>query len=211
MARITVIGGTGYTGGNIAKVAATRTHDVTAYSRTAPAQPLNGVVYLSADLLDPAAVAQAVAGAEVVVSALSPRGALAGRLVDVDAALAKAAANAGARLVIVGGFGALRPAAGAPRIVDSEGFPAEYRAESQEMVSILEALQKDAPTGLDWLFVSPSAGYGAYNPGEPTGTYRVGGDIVAPDAQDVPGADFALAIVEEIENPAHQGHISVFV
>lgn len=208
MARITVIGGTGYTGGNIAQVAVARGHEVTSWSRTLPVEPADGVSYETADLTADGVAQRVVANADVVVSALSPRGPLEGALEGVDAALADAASAAGVRLVVIGGFGSLRPAPDAPRIAEGDDFPAAYRAESLEMARILAGLQ--AREGLDWLYLSPSGGYGAFNPGEATGSYRVGGDVVAPDAGDVSGADFALAVVEEIENAAHTGHISVF-
>ena len=45
MARITVLGGTGYAGSNIVAVAAQRGHTVTSYSRKKPRKPLAGVDY----------------------------------------------------------------------------------------------------------------------------------------------------------------------
>ena len=74
-------------------------------------------------------------------------------------------------------------------------------------------LAKKAPEELDWLFVSPASGYGSFAPGERTGSYRVGGESALFDADgnsNISGADFALAIVDEIENPRHhREHISV--
>jgi len=45
MATIVVFGGTGYTGGNIVREAASRGHHVIAVSRTEPAEPIEGVTY----------------------------------------------------------------------------------------------------------------------------------------------------------------------
>ena len=61
-------------------------------------------------------------------------------------------------------------------------------------------------SGADWFFVSPAAAFGSYNPGQPTGKYRVGGDILLTDESgksEISGADYALAFVDEIEHPAH--------
>jgi len=74
-------------------------------------------------------------------------------------------------------------------------------------------LAERAPAELDWLFISPAGGYGSFAPGERTGSYRVGGEVALFDDEgnsDISGADFALAIVDEIENPRHhREHISV--
>ena len=77
MSRITVIGGTGYAGSAIVAEAARRGHQVTALSRSAPASGVPGVTYVQGDAADEAVLAPLVADAEVVVAALSPRGALA--------------------------------------------------------------------------------------------------------------------------------------
>jgi putative NADH-flavin reductase len=44
-------------------------------------------------------------------------------------------------------------------------------------------------------------------PGEATGQYRVGGDILVTNANgdsEISGADYAKAFVDEIEQPAHR-------
>lgn len=209
MTRITVIGGTGYTGSAIVAAAAARGHEVTSYSRNLPADPVEGVEYVAADLLDPSVTDRALEGADVVVSALSPRGALEGALEGIDVELARKAAAAGVRLVVVGGFGSLRPVAGAPRIAESPDFPEAYRAESEEMARVLSALEAGIES-LSWLYVSPTAGYGAHNPGETTGSYRVGGAVVAPDAGEVSGVDFGIAVVDLAGQAETTGHVSVF-
>ena len=45
MATIIVFGGTGYTGGNIVREAASRGHHVISMSRSEPAEPVEGVTY----------------------------------------------------------------------------------------------------------------------------------------------------------------------
>lgn len=211
MARIAVLGGTGYTGGNIVREAASRGHQVTAYSRTAPESPVAGVHYVQGSFLEEGAVAAAVAGQDVVVEALAPSGPLAGQLADLIVDAAKLTAEQGARLVVVGGWSGLRPAEGAPRFNESD-VPAQFKAEADEMVRALEALEQHAPDGLDWLFVSPAQQYGSHAPGETLGHYRFGGSIAIFDADGrsaVSGTDFALAIVDEIDRHEHTGHISV--
>ena len=210
MARIVVIGGTGYTGGNLVREAASRGHDVVSVSRSAPQQAVPGVEYELGQVEDVAA--RVIPGADVVVAALSPRGDTAGRLVDVYANLVRLSAETGARYLQVGGFSSLRPAPGAPRFVEGD-VPEEFRAEAREGEATRAMLVDNAPEDLDWLFISPAGAYGSFAPGERTGQYRVGDEIALFDADggsSVSGADFALAVVDEIEKPAHhRAHIGI--
>lgn len=202
MATVVVAGGTGYTGGNVVREAASRGHTVISISRSQPADPVEGVRYELGPVEEVAA--RVVPGAHVVVAALSPRGDMAGRLVEVYGSLARLAASAGARYLQVGGFSSLRPAPGAPRFVEGE-LAAEYRDEALEGEATRMMLAQ-APAELDWLFLSPAGSYGSFAPGERTGRYRVGGEVALFDADggsSISGQDFAIAVVDEIEEPAH--------
>ncbi len=200
MSRITVIGGTGYAGSAIVAEAASRGYAVTAVSRNLPAEPLDGVTYLQGTALDAQFRAGLLAGADVIVSATSPRGDMAGQVLELNSALAAEAPDAGVTLVVVGGFSSLRPEAGAPRFIEGE-VDERFRAEAAEGHATLEMLLKASPE-LQWIFVSPAGQFGAYAPGEATGTYRLGGDVALRDANGVSAIsaeDFALAIVDVIE------------
>lgn len=206
MSTIAVIGGTGYAGTEIAREASSRGHAVTVWSRNAPAEPIPGVTYRQGSLLDPATQHEAVQGVEIVIATLSPRGDLEGKLEGVYAQLAIEAASVGARLGIVGGFGSHRPAQGAPRIAFGDDFPAEYAPEARSLAAVLDALQADAPTGLSWFFISPALVFGAYAPGTRTGAYRSYGEVPEFDANNessISGADFAIAVIDEVETSAH--------
>jgi len=209
MSTIVVFGGTGYTGGNVIREATSRGHEVTSVSRSAPADPVQGVQYELGPVEELAP--KVIPGADAVIVALSPRGVLAGRLVKIDGDIAAQAAAVSARLVVIGGFSSLRPAPGAPRIVGE--MSGQFREEGEENDAVRVMLEDSAPEGLDWIYVSPASGYGAWAAGERTGTYRIGGDVALFDSgggSNISGADFALAIVEEIEHPAHhRAHIGV--
>jgi putative NADH-flavin reductase len=209
MSKILIIGGTGFTGGNIAREAVGRGHTVTSFSRTAPADPVDTVDYVHGDADD---ATRLVADHDVVVATLAPRGDTAGRVHGLYESYATAAATAAARLIAIGGFSSLRPAPGAPRFAEGE-IPEQFRAEALEMDGFREWLATSAPESLDWTFVSPAGTYGSFAPGTRTGSYRVGGDVALFDAQgesQISGADFAIAIVDEIESAAHpREHISV--
>jgi len=206
MSRITVLGGTGYTGSHIVREAVARGHDVTSFSRNAPAEPIDGVHYRTGSIQDE--LAGLVSTAEVIVGALAPRGELENGLRSLYSALASAAAPANKRIGIVGGFSALRLAPGAPRIAYAGEVPPQFATEARVMAEVVDDLVDGAPQGLDWFYVSPAATYGSFAPGEATGTYRTGGDVAIFDengSSAISGADFASAIMDEIETPAHTG------
>jgi uncharacterized protein len=210
MSTIVVFGGTGYTGANVVREAASRGHEVIAVSRSQPKEPVPGVRYEVGTVEDVAP--RVVPGADAVVAALSPRGDMVGRLVDAYEELARLSAEAGARYLQVGGFSSLRPAPDQPRFVEGE-IPEPYRAEALEGEATRALLAERAPEALDWVFVSPAGGYGSFAPGERTGAYRVGGDVALLDPEgnsNISGVDFALAIVDEIDDARHhREHMSV--
>jgi uncharacterized protein len=210
MATIVVFGGSGYTGSNIIREAASRGHEVISVSRSAPVERVEGVRYELGSASDLAP--RVIPGADAVVATLSPRGDMAGRLVEVYGELSRLSAENGARYLQVGGFSSLRPAAGAPRFVEGE-VPEQFRAEALEGEATRELLAAGSPHELDWVFLSPAGAYGAWAAGERTGSYRVGGDVALFDEageSTISGADFALAIVDEIETPKHhREHIGI--
>ncbi|WP_371031163.1 NAD(P)-dependent oxidoreductase [Pseudoclavibacter sp. JSM 162008] len=206
MAKITILGGTGYAGSNLVKAAASAGHEVTSFSRSRPEEEIEGVAYVSASVLEDGTLEHAIDGADVVVSALAPRGDLEGRTRGVLAQAAALAAAKGVRFGVVGGAGSLFVAEGGPRLFDTEGFPDAIKPEAAEMAGVLDDLRASAPE-LDWFYVSPAAAFGAWAPGEATGEYRIGGDVLLTDANgdsNISGADFATAIIAEIEHPAHR-------
>lgn len=214
MTTITIVGGTGYAGSAIVREAARRGHDVVSFSRTIP-EPVDqvaGVRYESGSMLDAAARSRAVSGSDAVVSALSPRGELDGRIVEADLELATLAAEHGARFGVVGGFSTLRTEEGGARMVDGDDLPPQFASEARQMGEVLNGLFETADT-LDWFYISPAMQFGSYAPGENLGHYRVGGEVAFFDAEGVSaisGPDFALAIVDELEKPVHhRAHFSV--
>ncbi|MGW4946761.1 NAD(P)-dependent oxidoreductase [Actinoplanes sp. NPDC004185] len=95
MSRIVVIGGTGYAGSAIVAEAAARGHEVTAFSRSLPADAVAGVNYVQGDATEEAALSSVISGADVVVAALAPRGPLADSFRDVYRTVARLADAAG--------------------------------------------------------------------------------------------------------------------
>ncbi|GAA3913379.1 NAD(P)-dependent oxidoreductase [Microbacterium invictum] len=203
MARIAVIGGTGYAGRNIVTEAASRGHTVVSVSRKASSERVPGVTYLEGTLLDATSLVKELEGVDVVVSAVAPRDTMAGQVRPSIEAL-NTLLPADVRIGVIGGAGGSLVAPGGPRLVDTD-FPEDYRAESLEMIGVLEDLQADQ-SGRDWFFVHPAGGFGAWNPGERTGAYRDGGDVLVTDAAGesfISGPDLGVSVVDEIESPKH--------
>lgn len=204
MARIIVLGGTGYAGRHIVTEAVNRGHAVIAVSRTEPADPVAGAAYVQRSALDVDAIAEIFAGADAVVWALSPRGDMADKVLGALGQVAATLADTETRLGVIGGAGGSLVAPGGPRLFD-QGFPEEYKAEAQVGIDSLALLQ-GTDADLDWFFVHPAEEFGPWAEGERTGKYRDGGDVIVRDADGrsrISGADFAVAMIDEIEQGNH--------
>lgn len=203
MTRIAVIGGTGYTGSHIVTEGVRRGHTVVSVARKLPADRIEGATYIEGSILEAPAVAAELEGVDVVVFATSPRGDMVGKMRDAVADVV-AALPLSVRVGVIGGAGGSLVAPGGPRVIDS-GFPDEIKPEAEEAIGILEDLEADR-SGRDWFYVHPAGGFGAWAPGERTGSYRTGGDVLVTDDKGesfISGADFAIAVLDEIESPAH--------
>jgi uncharacterized protein len=203
--RLAVIGASGRIGSRIVAEATGRGHEVTAVVRDPSRLDERRDRVVTADVFDPAAVAAAVAGADVVVNAAGH----AAQLDDVDF-YARAARSVVAalrtlepapRLIAVGGFGSLRDRTGR-QYADRPGMPA---LAASEIVG-----QRDALTfyrgvhDLRWTYVSPPPG--GVPPGERTGTYQLAVDTIG-DREEKSTAismeDYAVAILDEAERVEH--------
>ncbi len=203
MALIAVLGGTGYAGRHIVAEAADRGHSVLSIARSVPAERVPGATYLEGTLLDVSSLVAQLEGVDVVVSAIAARGDMLGFLRPNLQALNSVLPGT-VRLGVIGGAGGSLVAPGGPRLVDA-GFPEEFKSEALEAAAVLEDLQADQ-SGRDWFYVHPAGGFGAWNPGERTGRYRDGGDVLVTDAEGesfISGADLSVAVLDEIENPKH--------
>ena len=204
---IAVFGGTGYAGSNIAREAASRGHQVTATARTLATETIDGIEYRQGSLHDEVFVTEVAQNSDVIVVALPAREIDGKKLGDAIPALITAARAGNTRIGIVGGAGSLQVQADGPRLVDGDDFPEEYKPESLAHSAVLDQFRSSAD-GVDWFYLSPAAHFGSFNPGEKTGRYRTGGDVLLTDdsgVSDISGADYAVAFVDEIDAPQHSG------
>jgi len=194
MTSIALLGATGNVGSRLLAEALSRRHPVTALVRD-PARlaPRAGLQVLAGDVTEPQS-AQALAGQQVLISSL--------RFADIAPAtlIAFARASGIPRLLVVGGAASLSLPDGS-RLFDAPAFPAEYRTEAGAGIATLEALRE--VRDLDWAFVSPQM---VFAPGERTGRFRLGHDALLFDAAGdsrISYEDFAVALLDEVERPAH--------
>jgi uncharacterized protein len=202
---IALIGATGFVGKALLEELLSRGHQVRALQRDAAklaARP--GLDVRSVDVLADGGFAGELKGVDAVVSAYNagwgnPR--LFDDFLRGSDAIADAARQAGVRLIVVGGAGSLF--IGGQQIVDSPQFPAEWKQGALAAREALNRLRADT-TALDWTFVSPPM---HLEPGERSGTFRLGGEEPVFDAQGenrITVADLAAAIVDELETPQHR-------
>ncbi len=204
MSRIAVLGGTGYAGSHIVAEAVRRGHTVLSVARTVPAERVEGATYVEATLLDVPTLVNELVGVDVVVSAVAARGDMLGALRPAIEQLLSVLPE-DVRIGVIGGAGGSLVAEGGPRLVETDGFADEYKPEALEAIGILEDLQTRAGDR-DWFYIHPAGGFGAWAPGERTGAYRDGGDVLVVDENGesfISGADLAVAVLDEIETPRH--------
>ncbi|MFM6980180.1 MAG: NAD(P)-dependent oxidoreductase [Micrococcales bacterium] len=202
MSKVIVFGATGYTGNNIAREAAARSHEVVGVARNIEGKHIEGVQLVQADISDLDNFAHLVRSADVVVLAVHHAHP---KIAEMIPAIATAIRHAGARLAVVGGAGSLFVSEGGPRVFDTPEFPDAYKAEAHSAFETLQVLQKEHD--LDWFYISPAGHYGGFNPGTRTGDYRLGKDSLVIDEHGksyISGEDYAIAFIDEIDMKRHK-------
>ncbi|AGZ44551.1 hypothetical protein AFR_31455 [Actinoplanes friuliensis DSM 7358] len=190
MSRIAVFGAGGRAGQAAVAEALQRGHNVTAVVRepsryTGPAEAR----VVQGDVLQ----AQAIE-ADAVISAVHQPGH------DFFVRVAKALNQLAATRIVVVGLASILPTADGTLLMDTAGYPQEYRD-----FYLAHAAGVAALGGGDWVVVSPA---GDFDHGGPrSGRYAV---TDADAAGRVSYADLAVALLDEIEEPRHRRvHIGV--
>lgn len=208
MSRIVVFGAGGRAGRASLEEALRRGHQVTAVVRDPSRHPdlaTGDVEVVTGDVLDVDSVASVVKGHDAVISAVYDAGAqqdvfFTGAARALVGGLAEARVP---RLIVVGLASLLKTASGVA-FMDVPGYPQEYRAFSLAHAAGADELRA-ATTDLDWLILSPAGDF--IHGGERTGRYRA---AVVDAASRISYADFAIAVLSEIDAPGHhREHIGV--
>ena len=194
MAHIALIGASGSAGSRILTELSDRGHKVTAIARNPERiAALPGVVKKKGDVYDKEGLSALLKGHHAVISSVHFLTS------DPNILVETVRASGVKRYLVVGGAGSLEVAPG-QRLVDQPSFPAQYKQEALAGAAFLDLLK--TADDLNWTFLSPSA---LFVPGERTGTFRCGGDqlLANEDGSSISFEDFAIAMVDEIEQPRH--------
>ncbi|WP_369234034.1 NAD(P)-dependent oxidoreductase [Streptomyces sp. R21] len=211
---IAVLGATGMVGSRVITEAGARGHQVLALSRK-PASEDPNVTPIAVDANDAHAVREALAGsasngaADAVVLTVRTFPVDQEFLVGATRTALDVAAELGIRALVVGGAGALRsPDDHDLLVADNPAYvPAEWRTVAAAGTAQLRTCQAHADA--DWVYLSPPA---LLEPGVRTGRYRRGTDTLLTGADGrswISAEDLAVAVVDQLETPGPERHITV--
>jgi uncharacterized protein len=203
MKSIVLFGSTGMVGQRILAEALSRGHNITAMLRetSRTGEHRANLSYRTGDIFNPGDIAAAAVDHDVVVSAYGPGTGDASLIVKAAHSLIEGLTRVEPiRLIAVSGAGSLEVKPGV-QLVDTPDFPAAWKPVALAHREAIEVFRKAGFAEFDWTAASPSA---VIEPGARTGHYRTATDQLIVDAQGnsrISAEDFAVAIVDEIENP----------
>ena len=198
---VVLYGATGKSGVRILTELLSRGHNITAVARNPTGLP-TGVKTAKDDLSDVNKIAAIISGVDAVISAYAPPPEDTDQLLGVTERQIEALRKVDkhTRLIVVGGAGSLEVAPGVT-ILQSGHLPAEWIPIATSHEKALELLKK---SDINWTYFSPAA---FFEPGERTGKFRLGTNQLIADAggnSRISMEDYAIALVDELEKPAHQ-------
>ena len=206
--KVAIVGATGWIGGALLAEASDRGHAITAVVRDSTKLPDGSSGRrVVCDILDIDKLISAFQGQEALLHAFAPaRDATDQERIDrqtagTNAIIAAAKAAGVRRLIAVGGAGTSQIAPGV-KLMDSYLFPKKWAGGARSTAVIRTLLEADGT--LDWTFVSPPH---IIEPGPRTGHYRTGTDNLLFEESTgrsyISVADYAVALIDELEKPAH--------
>lgn len=207
-----MIGATGWLGGLFVREALAHGHSVTAVVRepAGAARLPEGVADALASIHDTPSLAAAIGGHDAVLSAYrTPRQTPELMLPGARSLINAARQRSVARVVWIGGTGALRLPGGAGDIVDVPGFPGEWKPITLAHRDTREVFRAEAGD-LEWTYVSPPR---TIEDGERTGAYRVGVDEMLLGVEGPAGIssqDFVVGLLDLMERREHIGEHVTF-
>ena len=207
--RITVLGASGMAGTAVVNEALSRGHEVTAVSRRRRHLAGAGVTSCLLDVADVEGVAGLLKDSDAAVVALRPPAGHESDLARLTTAVLDAASRGRTPLLIIGGAAPLRSPGdpGTLAIDDPTIVPPAWRDVAQASLDQFRACQAHSYKG--WVYLSPPA---IFAPGGATGSYRRGTTMLLRDARGqsrISPEDLALAVVDELEHPGGEHHITV--
>ncbi|MEC1290665.1 NAD(P)-dependent oxidoreductase [Bacillus mojavensis] len=201
--KIGIIGASGKAGSLILKEAKERGHEVTAIVRNASKVQEQDTAILEKDVFE--LTAEDLKPFDALVNAFGAAPGQEHLHVEAGRTLISLLKDAKhTRLFVVGGAGSLFvDEAKTTRLMDTPEFPKEYLPTASNQGENLIDLQK--ADSISWTFLSPAAFFDAA--GKRTGSYQKGKDNVIVNAKGdsyISYADFAIAVLDELEHPSHK-------
>lgn len=198
---IGIIGASGKVGSLILQEAVSRGHQVTAIVRDKSKLKDTNVVVIEKNILD--LTQEDIKQFEVIVNAFgAPLGEEQAH-VDAGHALIEALKGTNTRGIIVGGAGSLYVDENKTvQLIDTLEFSDFVKPTAKGQGRNLQELQ--TTTDITWTFISPSAVFDVE--GKRTGSYKSGKDHLLVNSKGesyISYADYAIAVLDEIENPQH--------
>ncbi|GAA0134724.1 NAD(P)-dependent oxidoreductase [Paenibacillus sp. YSY-4.3] len=199
--KIGIIGASGKAGSLVLKEALERGHEVTAIVRDASKLEDKNVAVIEKNIYD--LTSEDLRIFDVVVNAFgAPLGEEQAH-VDAGHALIEALKGTNTRAIIVGGAGSLYVDEDKTlKVMETPDFPDMFKPTAKGQGRNLQELQETA--NITWTFISPSAMFDAE--GKRTGSYQSGKDHLLVNSKGesyISYADYAIAVLDEIENPQH--------
>ena len=199
--KVVLYGASGNAGSRILRELQSRGHQVSAAVRN-PEKLSAETKSVRDDLSNVDRIAEIITGADAVVSAYMPPPEDTDQLVAVTRRLVEAVRKAGnPRLIVVGGAASLEVAPGVT-VLTSGHLPEAWIPIATSHAKALDVLKS---SNIPWTYFSPA---GFFEPGSRTGKFRLGKDQLITDANGdsrISFEDYAIALVDELENPAHIG------
>jgi putative NADH-flavin reductase len=203
--KIAIIGATGFVGSAILNELSSRNHEITAIARNA--KNSSDVNWISADIFNTDALAEAIKGNDIVISAYNSGWTNPNIYDDFIAgskAIQEAVKKSGVkRFITIGGAGSLFVAPGL-QAVDTPDFPKEYHAGASAARDYLNILKEEKD--LDWAFFSPAFEMHQGITTGRTGKYRLGleNPVFNDEQRSILSVeDLAVVIADEAETPKH--------
>lgn len=198
--KIGLIGASGKAGNHILREATMRAHDVTAIVINIANMRVNNVPTLEKDLFH--LTVEDLAPFNIIINAFAPSDGEEHLHVEAGKHLISLLEGTDKKLFVVGSSGCLYvDEEQTIRLMEHKDYPEHLRKSAKYQLQNLQDLQNSA---IKWTFLSPSALFDSSGPR--TGHYILGTEYLVINSQFnsyTSYADFAVAVIDELENKNH--------
>lgn len=205
--KVVVIGATGFVGPHLVEELSSRGHEILAIARDiSTVQKKENITAKKVDINDVTALASAIKGYDVVISAFNAGWAnpnLYNDFLTGSKNIQQGVKESGVkRLIVIGGGGSLF--IDGNQVVDSADFPESYKEGAKSARDYLNIIKQEKE--LSWTFFSPALEMHAGIDTGRTGNYRLGLDnpVFNEEGRSILSVqDLAIVIADEVETNKH--------